>query len=96
MINSSEYYQWNRSEMNIFIPEQYSKILEIGCGEGNFRENLKKKNEYWAIEPVQDIAKRASEKLDKVYIGTYHEMEDRIPDNYFDLVVCNDVIEAYV
>lgn len=42
------------------------------------------------------IAMNASNKLDKVLIGTYLEMYDKIPDDYFDLVICNDVIEHMI
>ena len=28
-----------------------------------------------------------------VLLGTYDEMEPRLPDGYFDVVICNDVIE---
>ena len=76
-----------------FLPKHYSRILEIGCAEGNFRENLSKENEYWGVEPNVSIAAIASKKLDKVLIGTYQEIYNQIPNDYFDLVICNDVIE---
>ena len=79
--------------MMLLLPEQYSKVLEVGCGEGNFRINLSQENEYWGVEPIEASARRASKKLDKVLIGTFNEMFDQIPDGYFDLVICNDVIE---
>jgi len=34
--------------------------------------------------------------MDKVLIGPYEDVFNEIPDNYFDLVVCNDVIEHMV
>ena len=79
--------------MMLLLPEQYSKVLEVGCGEGNFRINLSQENEYWGVEPIGTSARKASKKLDKVLIGTFNEMFDQIPDDYFDLVICNDVIE---
>ena len=79
--------------MMLLLPEQYSKVLEVGCGEGNFRINLSQENEYWGVEPIEASARKASKKLDKVLIGTFNEMFDQIPDDYFDLVICNDVIE---
>jgi len=92
MTNTS-YYKNYRKEMMLLLPEQYSKVLEVGCGEGNFRINLSQENEYWGVEPIEASARRASKKLDKVLIGTFNEMFDQIPDDYFDLVICNDVIE---
>lgn len=93
MNNSTEYYQFERREVSDLLPKQYSKVLEIGCGAGRFRNNLNQEHEYWGVEPVESIAKLAKEKLDKVLVGTYQEVENLIPNNYFDLVVCNDVIE---
>jgi len=90
---NTSYYKIQRQEMVPLLPKQYSKVLEIGCGEGIFRENLNQEHEYWGIEPVESVAKIASNKLDKVLIGTYDEVYEQIPNNYFDLVICNDVIE---
>ncbi len=96
MSNPSTYHQGYRKEMAAFLPKQYSRVLEIGCGNGNFRDNLSKEHEYWGVEPVESTAMIASKKLDKVLIGTYQEMLNQIPNDYFDLVICNDVIEHMV
>ena len=34
--------------------------------------------------------------LDNVLVGTYEEVYDDLPNEYFDLVICNDVIEHMV
>ena len=96
MNNTSTYYKNIRNEMSPLLPKQYSRVLEIGSGEGDFRENLKQKNEYWGVEPVEAAAAIAAEKLDKVLPGTYQEMVNQIPNEYFDLVICCDVIEHMV
>lgn len=96
MSNTSTYYQKNRKVMTPLLPKQYSRVLEIGCGEGNFRGNLSQEHEYWGVEPVESAATIASKQLDKVLIGTYQEMLNQIPNDYFDLVICNDVIEHMV
>ena len=93
MNNTSEYYQFERREVASLLPKQYSRVLEIGCGIGKFRNNLNQEHEYWGIEPVESIAKIAYDNLDKVLIGTYQDVESMIPNDYFDLVICNDVIE---
>lgn len=96
MSNTSTYYQNFREDMTQLLPKQYSRVLEIGCGEGKFRENLTHSHEYWGVEPVESAAAVASKKLDKVLIGTYQDVLNDIPDDYFDLVICNDVIEHMV
>lgn len=47
----------------------------------------------WGIEPVEAAARLAQQRMDKVLIGTFETAFNDIPDHYFDLVVCNDVIE---
>ncbi len=93
MTNSSKYYQGERSEVLTFMPDTYSKILEVGCGEGDFRVNFNNGCEYWGIEPSIDAANIAQNKLNKVLVGTYQGVSSELPDEYFDIVICNDVIE---
>jgi ubiquinone/menaquinone biosynthesis C-methylase UbiE len=40
MINTSSNYQYKRKEVTPLLPKQYSKVLETGCGEGDFHEHL--------------------------------------------------------
>ena len=87
------YHQTVRAEMFDFLPQEYSKVLEIGCNVGNFRQLLNKSCEYWGVEPLEEAAEIAKTKLDKVLTGSYEKVESEIPDNYFDLVIANDVIE---
>ena len=92
MNDQQNYYQSSRLEVTHLLPKEYERVLEIGCAEGNFRANLKRKCECWGIEPVKAAAKIASQKLDKVLIGTYDDVFDELPEDFFDLVICNDVI----
>lgn len=88
------YYGNVRPEMLQFIPANATRILEVGCGEGKFSAQLIKDGvETWAIEPNTVSAKSASEKLFKVLEGTIDEMVAEVPDNYFDVIIMNDVIE---
>ncbi len=86
------YYNSKRQDMLKFIDIKVSRILEIGCGEGNFATNFTDA-EYWGVEPVTQHAKAAEKKGFKILNGLYENVEDKIPDAYFDLIVCNDVIE---
>jgi 2-polyprenyl-3-methyl-5-hydroxy-6-metoxy-1,4-benzoquinol methylase len=88
------YYMNVRPEMLAFIPKTAKKILEIGCGEGNFSAQLvSDETETWAVEPDKPSAKKAAEKLQKVLVGTIDEKLDELPDDYFDVIIMNDVIE---
>jgi 2-polyprenyl-3-methyl-5-hydroxy-6-metoxy-1,4-benzoquinol methylase len=91
--NKGSYYQYDRREVGSLLPSCYSKVLEIGCGEGRFASNMTHRCEYWGIEPVQSVAEVASQRLQRVLTGTYEGVYDQLPDTYFDLIICNDVIE---
>ncbi|WP_022950475.1 class I SAM-dependent methyltransferase [Leucothrix mucor] len=92
------YFQQSRPEMCAFLPESYTRVLEIGCGEGTFSKNLDSGQvvELWGIEPSKDAGSVAETQAYKVLYGTYEDCFDLLPDNFFDLVVCNDVIEHMV
>ncbi|MBX2874293.1 MAG: class I SAM-dependent methyltransferase [Saprospiraceae bacterium] len=90
---AANYYTRDRTEMIPALPNSYNKVLEIGCGEGRFRANLELPTEYWGLEPVPEAAEVAREVLDQVLVGTYEQQADQLPEDYFDLVICNDVIE---
>ena len=87
------YSQFVRTDMLYFVPEEYSRILEIGCHVGSFRQFFSKPCEYWGVEPFKEAAAIAQTKLDKVLVNFYDKVADRIPDNYFNLIIANDVIE---
>jgi 2-polyprenyl-3-methyl-5-hydroxy-6-metoxy-1,4-benzoquinol methylase len=94
---SSAYYFGERTEMLPYIPLSCQKILEVGCGDGNFlRSFVEKGTEVWGIEPVEKAAKAAKTKLFKVFIGTLEAFLTDLPDNYFDAIIFNDVLEHMV
>jgi 2-polyprenyl-3-methyl-5-hydroxy-6-metoxy-1,4-benzoquinol methylase len=94
MKKSEKYYAQTRAEMLAFIPVNAKKILEVGCGQGNFSAQLTKEGvETWGIEPNPQSAKDASKKLFKVLSETLDNALAELPDNYFDAIIFNDVIE---
>ena len=93
-IKDKAYYSNARVEMLQFIPKNAEKILEVGCGKGKFSAILTEQGkETWAIEPDTESAKIAAKSLSKVFCGTIDERLQDIPDNSFDVIVMNDVIE---
>jgi len=92
----SGYFSNPRPEMIKFIPRNAQKILEVGCGEGIFGFEMKKKlkAEVWGAEINESAGKAAGKKLDKIIIGDIStEVVSQLPDNYFDCVVFNDILE---
>lgn len=89
-----DYFINRRPEMLKFIPKEAKLILEIGCGEANFSEQLVGlKKETWGVEPDLKSANIAKTKLFKVLVGTLDEVLDQLPEGYFDVIVLNDVLE---
>lgn len=88
------YYSASRLEMRPFLPGSYRTVLEIGCAAGNFSSTMCPATaEVWGVEPNEQAGQLAQQKLHRVLIGTFDDVEDQLPDQYFDLVICNDVIE---
>ena len=96
-----DYYSNPRPELVEFLTRKLSKnifrgkVLEIGPGNGAFFEHIscEEITESWAIENAVDCSESLSTRFDKVFIGLFSSYSVEIPDNYFDLVVANDVIE---
>ncbi|GAA0728745.1 hypothetical protein GCM10009430_38100 [Aquimarina litoralis] len=89
------YYDNVRQEMIAYLPDNANKIIDIGCGNGAFAEILKQKTggEVWGIEYMEEEAKIAETKLDKVFAGKCEDYLDELPDKYFDVIYFNDVLE---
>ncbi len=94
-----EYFTVERREMLEFIPEKADFILDVGCGDGIFAAIVKEKSgskEAWGVEFDEGSAKMASEKLDRVFTGTIEDNLKSLPDNYFDCIIFNDVLEHLI
>ena len=87
------YYAKRRLEVVPFLSAAPTRVLEIGCGEGCFRANLPRECEYRGVEPLPEVARVAANVLDAVLVGPYEDVAAELPAHYFDLVICNDVIE---
>ena len=92
-----EYFQEERPEMLKYIPKESLKILDVGCGCGNFGGLVKTKfnAEVWGVELDQKAASMASRKLDRVICGSFDENLS-LPNNSFDCILFNDVLEHLI
>jgi SAM-dependent methyltransferase len=69
------------------------KVLEIGCGEGNFCTQIDDAAEIWGVEPHLPSAEIAQDRMHTVLSTLFDDAKPKLPLHYFDLVICNDVIE---
>lgn len=90
-----DYFALERPEMIGFVPLTAKTILEFGSGEGNFGNALKLRNdaEVWGIEIDENAAKISQQKLHKVVVGDALQKIKELPNNYFDAIIFNDVLE---
>lgn len=94
----SMYYRYTRQEMLPFMPTDAQRVVELGCAEGVFAAAVKERTgaEVWGIEFSPQAAERAKTLIDRVLVGDADAQIAELPDNYFDAVVCNDVLEHLV
>lgn len=97
--NKDEHYYTNvRHEMADLLPQNSKTVLDVGCSEGMFGSFLKNNHniEVWGIEMMTDAGEVAKNKLDKVFIGPCENHLDSLPENYFDAIYFNDVLEHLI
>ena len=69
-------------------------ILDVGCATGYLGAAAKMNKNYVCGVEISETAAREAEKvLDKVIIGNIEEIELPFPENFFDIIICSDVIE---
>lgn len=81
--------------MQALLPANAKTVLDVGCGKGAMSSALKKKFdlEVWGVEFMEDEAKMARNKLDRVINDTIEKSIEKLPEEYFDVIYFNDVLE---
>jgi 2-polyprenyl-3-methyl-5-hydroxy-6-metoxy-1,4-benzoquinol methylase len=94
-MKEGKYYTEARSEVAGLVPEKTKSILDVGCGEGAFLKLVKThiNAETWGIEKSPEIAEKAKFNADKILTGGIETVYSSIPDNYFDCITFNDILE---
>ena len=94
--DSDSYYSQTRPEMLGLMPNGINRVLEVGCGAGEFAASLKVERPglvVWGIEPVGAAATVATARLDRVIPQNFVPGMDALVGQQFDCIVFNDVLE---
>lgn len=88
------YFHNNRPEMLKYIPTNAKRILDVGCSAGGFCASLTRYDrEIWGVEMNSDAAQNANKICNFVLVGEFESVFEKLPKNYFDCVIFNDVLE---
>ncbi len=92
------YYRAPRPELACHVPPDARRILDVGCGAGEFGRFLKERGaeEVAGIEIDERAYHIAQENLDHAVLGNIEEMELPFPDGHFDCIVFGDVLEHLI
>ena len=95
---SQSYFGIPRREMLEFIPTGVSSVLEIGCGAGAFGALVKQQLgcRYTGVELMSQAAELARARLDEVIVANIEQTPLPFPQENFDCLVCNDVLEHLI
>lgn len=92
------YYSNSRTEILPFIPSGVKRLLDIGCGSGNFGKMLKSSISdciVWGVEPDEKTATKARKHLDHV-LNVSFDIEIDLQGQKFDCIFFNDILEHLV
>lgn len=94
-MNQAQWYnQWTLNQFSGFLK---GKILEVGCGIGNFTKSLLEYGEVYGIDIRKDYVEKTEKSLSstntKIGLGDIEKGEYFFKDTKFDNIVCINVLE---
>ncbi len=92
------YYRSPRPELAEHVPLHTTRLLDCGCGGGEFGLALKRRGvkEVVGIEIIERAWELAKQVLDDALCGSIEQIELPFEDDYFDCIVFGDVLEHLV
>ena len=93
------YFSNVRKDVIASLPDtgKHIKVLEIGSGSCDTLVYMKERGlagEAWGLELMRMEGSNQDNKLvDRLFIGTVDEKLPELPEGYFDVVICADVLE---
>lgn len=98
---SNNYFSFSRTDILKFVPvDKNNKILEIGAGSGETLLTAKKAGlaEYIVGVDVTKVenSNQSHPAMDRFIIGNIENTELDFEENFFDVIICGDVLEHLV
>jgi 2-polyprenyl-3-methyl-5-hydroxy-6-metoxy-1,4-benzoquinol methylase len=97
--NDEGYYKGSREEIYQFLPSSFKTVLDIGCSEGDFLLGILNNFpdiEAWGLDPFANPSEITKSKFKKFISSNIEDSIKELPDNYFDVIFMNDVLEHLV
>ncbi|MDD2725355.1 MAG: class I SAM-dependent methyltransferase [Methylovulum sp.] len=93
---SKGYFSNPRKEMLPFLPKKCHRLLDVGCGGGDFGALVKREKnaEVWGVDLSTRAIERARDNLDHAILGEFSP-SIALPDAYFDVITFNDSLEHF-
>ena len=96
----TKYFSDVRSDLFSFIPPNTEKLLELGAGSGNTLvkiKELKLAKEVVGFDIMEvENSNQQSPLINQFCIGNIEEINLGYPEEYFDVILCPDVLEHLV
>ena len=94
-MKEDKYYESEREDIIRLIPEDATRILDVGCGFGLMGKRLKKEKgiEVIGIENEERVMSVARGNVDQLIIGDVENLKLPFEQGYFDCIVYGDVLE---
>ncbi|NOZ26199.1 MAG: glycosyltransferase [Nitrospirae bacterium] len=93
-----DYYSRERRDVEILVPHDVKRVLDVGCGEGVLGKRLLDRgaSEVIGVEISEEACRKAARNLTGVVCGDIEDIALSFEDGYFDCIVLADVLEHLV
>lgn len=95
----AQYYGVTQAWVAELIPDNLSRVLDVGCGNGAtgaWLKSIGKAQEVHGVELVEEAAEVARAVLDSVVVGNIEELDLGHPLKSFDGIIATEVLEHLV
>lgn len=90
---SRSYFSSSRNSIAALVSQGKHRVLDIGCGNGALLLSLKEQGKASEIVGIEINNLQALDGIDNYIIGDIESLQLPYPKEYFDVIICADVLE---